>query len=103
MVYFFYYIFFDNSIGNKWVSIYEIDAIGFCVWSDTYEINEKAHTITIPQETSLEDFLSQLQIDGTFQASLGTADGSASSVAGGNALRISCGEAVAEYLILIAE
>ncbi len=98
-----YYIFFDNSTANKWVSIYEIDAIGFCVWSETYEISEKAHTITIPQETSLEDFLSRLQIDGTFQASLGTADGSTSSVADGNVLRISCGDAVAEYLILIAE
>ena len=94
-----YYIFFDNSVSNKWVSIHEIDVVGFSVSSKTYAVNEERQTITIPAETSVEDFLSNLKIDGTFTASLGNKDGSTASVANGNKLRITCGTAAAEYLI----
>ena len=94
-----YYIFYDNSVSNKWVSIHEIDVVGFSISSKTYTINEELHTITIPTETSVADFLSNLKIDGTFTASLGNEDGTAVSVANGNMLRVTCGTAVAEYLI----
>lgn len=95
-----YYIFYDNSTNNKWVSIHEIDAVGFSVSSESYTVNEKLHTITIPAETSVEDFLSNLKIDGTFSASLGNEDGTAVSIANGNTLRVTCGTAAAEYLII---
>lgn len=94
-----YFFFLGNSLHNKWISVEEIDFAGFLLKSNSYEINETTKTITIPADTSMDDFLSKLIIEGSYTAYIGNTSGDVNNVANGNALRITYGDLVAEYLI----